>query len=413
MQIVQIFLRTMTDSDSEQSRTEPAKRKHSGCRIYLLLILVAACLGVAAIALSTARWQTLMRDSGISSLDADPNLNLVQRLYLQNSLANQGDALLQPSGDVGEVQFEIAAGATADIVINDLVDAGLLQNPDLFFNYLRYYGLDSGLQTGQFTLNGRLTIPQLAATISEGSLRNITLNFLPGMRLEEMVQLLTVTSPAKIDPVEFQNLVQRQQRFDISRYPFLNSLPPDASMEGFLYPGTYIVPPDANAVYLVDQMLQNFDRQVTPAMRQAYGAQGLSLSEAVILASIVERETMTGEERPLIASVFLNRVHIDMPLQADPTVQYAAGYQQDHNSWWKVPLSLADLEYNHPYNTYVISGLPPGPIASPGLGSLQAIAEPAQTDFLFFVLDCFSDPVGRHVFSRTYEEHLVHVQKCQ
>ena len=96
---------------------------------------------------------------------------------------------------------------------------------------------------------------------------------------------------------------------------------------------------------------------------------------------------MTGEERPLIASVFLNRVHIDMPLQADPTVQYAVGYQQDHNSWWKVPLSLADLEYNHPYNTYVISGLPPGPIASPGLGSLQAIAEPAQTDFLFFVLD--------------------------
>jgi UPF0755 protein len=403
----------MADSDTELFRTEPGKRKRSGCRIYVLLILAAACLVVSALALSTARWQVLVRDSGISSLDADPNLNLAQRLYLQNYLANQVDALRQPVGNMGDIQFEIAAGATADIVVNDLVDAGLLQNRDLFLNYLRYYGHDSGLQTGQFTLNGQLTIPQLVATISEGSARNITLSFLAGMRLEEMVQLLAVTSPAKIDPAEFQKLVQRQQRFDVSHYPFLNSLPPDSSMEGFLYPGTYVVPPDANAVYLVDQMLKNFDRQVTPAMRQAYGAQGLSLSEAVTLASIVERETMTGEERPLIASVYLNRVQIDMPLQADPTVQYAVGYQQDKNSWWKVPLSLADLKYSHPYNTYVISDLPPGPIANPGVESLQAIAEPAQTDYLFFVLDCNSDPVGLHVFSRTYEEHLAHVQNCQ
>ena len=403
----------MTSSNSEQSGTKLAKGRRVGCRFYLLLMLALALLLVAAIIVSTVRWQAIVRNNGISSQGADPNLNLVQRLYLQSYLANHGDALRQPAGNAGDIQFEIAAGATADIVVNDLVDAGLLQNPDLFLSYLRYFGLDSGLQTGQFTLNGRLTIPQLAAAISEGSARNITLNFLPGMRLEEMVQLLAVTSPAKIDPVEFQNLVQRQQRFDISRYPFLNSLPPDASMEGFLYPDTYIVPPDANAVYLVDQMLQNFDRHVTPAMRQAYGAQGLSLSEAVTLASIVAREAMIDEERPLIASVYLNRVQIEMLLQADPTVQYAVGYQQENNSWWKVPLSMADLKVNHSYNTYVISGLPPGPIANPGLGSLQAIAEPAQTDYYFFVLDCFSEPVGQHVFSQTFEEHLAHVQKCQ
>ncbi len=403
----------MTSSNSEQSGTKLAKGRRVGCRFYLLLMLALAFLLVAAIIVSTVRWQAIVRNNGISSQGADPNLNLVQRLYLQSYLANHGDELRQPAGNAGDIQFEIAAGATADIVVNDLVDAGLLQNPDLFLSYLRYFGLDSGLQTGQFTLNGRLTIPQLAAAISEGSARNITLNFLPGMRLEEMVQLLAVTSPGKIDPVEFQNLVQRQQRFDISRYPFLNSLPPDASMEGFLYPDTYIVPPDANAVYLVDQMLQNFDRHVTPAMRQAYGAQDLSLSEAVTLASIVAREAMIDEERPLIASVYLNRVQIEMLLQADPTVQYAVGYQQENNSWWKVPLSMADLKVNHPYNTYVISGLPPGPIANPGLGSLQAIAEPAQTDYYFFVLDCFSEPVGQHVFSQTFEEHLAHVQKCQ
>lgn len=403
----------MTNSEPVQSRPRPLKKRRIGCRIYLFFLLAAACLVVVAFAWSTMRWQTIVRDSGISPQEADPGLNLAQRLYLQNYLANQGDALRQQAGDAGEIQFEITAGATADTVIADLVAAGLLKNPTLFLNYLRYYGLDSGLQTGQFALDGGLTIPQLAALISEGSARNITLGFLPGMRLEEMVQLLTVTSPAKIDAAEFQSLVTRQRRFDLSRYPFLNSLPPDASLEGFLYPGTYIVPPDANAVYLLDQMLQNFDRHVTPAMRQAYGAYGLSLSEAVTLASIVERETMTEEERPLVASVFLNRVQAGMPLQADPTVQYAVGYQQAGNSWWKVPLTLSDLEYDHPYNTYMIPGLPPGPIASPGVESLQAVAEPAQTDYLFFVLDCFSDPVGRHVFSRTYDEHVAHVQKCQ
>ena len=403
----------MTGSESEQSRTKAAKRKRLGCRTYLMLLLVVACLVLVAVVYSSARWQAVVRDSGISAIDADPSLNLAQRLYLQNYLANHGNELRQPAGDDGEILFEIAAGATADIVIEDLADAGLLNKPDLFLNYLRYYGLDSGLQTGQFTLNGRLTIPQLAATISEGSARNITVSFLPGMRLEEMVQLLAVASAANIDPVEFEKLVQRRQRFDVSRYSFLNSLPRDASMEGFLFPDSYVVPPDANAVFLVDQMLQNFDRQVTPAMRQAYGARGLSLYEAVTLASIVQRETLTDEERPLIASVFLNRVQANMPLQADPTVQYAVGYQQANNNWWKVPLDLADLEYNHPYNTYVISGLPPGPISNPGLSSLQAIADPAQTDYLFFVLDCYADQIGQHVFSRTYEEHLAHVQKCQ
>ena len=403
----------MSSSDVRRSRSKPAKRKRVGCRISLLLMLVMACLVLGAVVLTTTRWQAVVRDSGISPVGADPNLSLIQRLYLQNYLASQGDELRKPAGDAGDIQFEISAGATADIVVSDLVDAGLLNTPDLFLKYLRYFGLDSALQTGQFTLNGQLTIPQLAATISEGSARNLTVGFLPGMRLEEMVNLLAVTTPAKIDPAEFQKLVLRKQRFDVSRYPFLNSLAPNASMEGFLYPGIYVVPPDANAVYLVDQMLQNFDRQVTPAMRQAYGAQGLSLSEAVTLASIVARETMDDTERPLIASVYLNRVQIDMPLQADPTVQYAVGYQQANNSWWKVPLSLADLKLDHPYNTYVISGLPPGPIASPGLSSLKAIAEPAQTDYYFFVLDCFANPIGPHVFSRTYEEHLAHVQKCQ
>ena len=403
----------MSGNDLEQARPEVTRRRRRSCRTSLLLLLVLACLTATVLAVSAVRWQAALRNSGISTLGADPDLNFAQRLYLQNYLANRGDELRQPAGDADDISFVISAGATADVVVNNLVESDLLNEPELFLNYLRFYGLDSALQTGQFTLNGRLTVPQLAAMITEGSARDIVLNFLPVMRLEEIAQYLTVTRTADIDPAEFLALARRQRRFDLDRYPFLNSLPAQASLEGFLYPDTYIVPPNANAIYLLDQMLQNFDRQVTPAMRQAFGAQGLSLSEAVILASIVERETMTEEERPLIASVFLNRVQAGMPLQADPTVQYAVGFQEDKSSWWKVPLSLADLEFEHPFNTYTIPGLPPGPIANPALGSLQAIAEPAQSDYLFFVLDCLSNPASRHVFSRTYEEHLVHVQNCR
>lgn len=402
----------MMAKEQRPVQPESTTTRRGGCRPILLLLLILACLATAVLSVSVVR-QGQLFGSSIRYSDADPDLNPAQRLYLLNVLNGQMDQLRQPAGTSPDVKFVIPAGATADRVIDDLVQAGLLDHRELFLNYLRFYGWDSRLQAGQFTLNGQLTIPQLAATITEGTARDATISFLPGLRLEEMAEVLTALSPARIDPAEFLALARRQKRFDTSRYPFLNSLPENASLQGFLLPGTYLVPQDADAAYLLDQMLQNFDRQVTPAMRQAYGAQGLSLAEAVTLASVVAREALLETERPLIASVYLNRVAIDMPLQADPTVQYAAGYQPASNSWWKVPLDLNDLKLDHAYNTYVIPGLPPGPIANPGSSSLLAIAEPAQTDFLFFVLDCTADSVGQHVFSRTFEEHLANVQRCR
>ncbi len=391
---------------------EPKKRRRIGCRSLLFLLLIFACLASTIIAANTVRRGQLF-GGAIRYSDADPDLNPLRRLLLLNALNGRLDDLLQPAGSAPDTQFVIPAGATADQVIDDLEQVGLLNDGRLFLDYLHFYGWDSLLQAGQFTLNGQLTIPELAATITEGSLRDATIHFLPGLRLEEMADVLSVHQAARIDPQEFLALARRERHFDISAYPFLNSLPDNGSLEGFLFPGNYLVPPDADAAYLLDQMLQNFDRQVTPAMRQAYGAQGLTLYEAVTLASIVAREALIENERPLIASVYLNRVAQGMPLQADPTVQYAAGFHPATNSWWKVPLAMTDLEYNHPYNTYVVPGLPPGPIANPGLSSLQAIAQPAQTNYLFFVLDCMAEQTGQHIFSQTYEEHLAYVQRCR
>jgi UPF0755 protein len=253
----------------------------------------------------------------------------------------------------------------------------------------------------------------LALTLTKAIARDVELRFIEGWRLEEMANSLAVYEPAQIEAAEFLAIAKRERPFDLSPYPFLAGLPEGQSLEGFLFPDTYRVPLDADAAYLIDAMLTNFDEKVTPAMRQGFGAQGLSLSEAVTLASIVQREAVLAEERPLIAGVFLNRLAQGMSLGADPTVQYAAGYDAAGESWWKVPLYVSDLEFDSPYNTYIYVGLPPGPIAAPSLSALQAVANPTATDFIFFVADCESDIVGDHKFSVTFDEHLAKAQACQ
>ena len=344
----------------------------------------------------------------------NPALNPIERIYLQTWLSSRQEQLQQPAGDGNlPVNFTIAPGETADAIAANLSAARLLNNADLFRRYTRYHGLDAHLEAGDFTLSPQMSIPELAAALTDGRKREIELRFVEGWRLEEIAAHLTKTGPAAIDADQFLMITRRQAPFDLSTYDFLASLPPDATLEGYLFPDTYRVPPDADAAYLVDALLQNFGRRVTPAMRQAFGVHGLSLRQAVVLASIVEREAVVDGERPFIASVFFNRLNQGMRLEADPTVQYALGYQPDTSQWWKTPLYLEDLARDSPYNTYATAGLPPGPIANPGLASLQAVAEPTQTEFIFFVVDCTAVIPGSHVFSVTYEEHLANVERCR
>jgi UPF0755 protein len=346
--------------------------------------------------------------------EGSPSLNPIERVMLYNYLTERSEALARPAGSGQTPQpFTITPGETADTIARNLQRSDIIQDPELFINYARFHGLDGRLAAGEFFISPQLTVPEIAHGLAESRLRQIPVGFLEGWRLEEMAASLARTTPARVNAAEFEAIVIRRQRFDLSPYPFLSTLPPGATLEGFLFPDSYILPPDADAAFLVDAMLQNFARQVTPAMRQAYGAQGLSLREAVIVASIVEREAVAEEERPIIASVFLNRIAEGMYLQADPTVQYAVGFQPGSNSWWKSPLSLDDLRVDSPYNTYLYDGLPPGPIANPGLGALEAVAFPAETPFLFFVADCDAEGNGRHLFSITYDEHLANVARCR
>ena len=174
-------------------------------------------------------------------------------------------------------------------------------------------------------------------------------------------------------------------------------------------PDTYRLAADADATLLLNRLLETFDERITPQMRREAQAGGLSLHQLVTLASIVEREALLDSERPMVASVYLNRLEGVLPeadgyLRADPTFQYARGYDPVTERWW-APFQVDDVKgIDSPYNSFLYPGLPPGPICSPSVVSLRAVIYPAETDYLYFYAR--QDGSGSHAFATTYEEHL-------
>ena len=313
-------------------------------------------------------------------------------------LVRSNDLKRSVSSDPAPQQFVVKSGESVNQVGRNLQAQGLIRDADLFRMYVRYYGLDTKINAGTFTLRPNMNIPQIAQALQRGIAAEVQVTIPEGKRLEEVAELLQ--EQLNISADEFLRLARRSN-YD---YPFLKDLPPDASLEGYLFPDTYRLPENPTALDVLLKMLDTYGQKVAPLMEQAK-AQGKSPHDLLTLASIVEREAVRPEERPLIASVYLNRLGIGQALQADPTTQYALGYQADQATWWKKGLTVDDLKYADPagYNTYVNPELPPGPIASPGLSSIQAAINPAASNYLYFVANCNGD--GSHQFSVTFEEH--------
>jgi UPF0755 protein len=242
-----------------------------------------------------------------------------------------------------------------------------------------------------------MTVREIAESLQIADLSRNYLTVLEGWRVEQIAGALPEMY-LSFQSDEFLATLHTR----IPDYTFTLDLPDPPSLEGYLFPDTYHLSEDMTAVDLVKAMLDNFEDQVNAELRAQFSQNGLSLHQAVTLASIIEREAVIAEEGPVIASVFLNRLALGMQLEADPTVQYAIGSEDD--GWWKTSLALEDLNVHSPYNTYLHDGLPPGPIANPGLSALRAVAFPAETTYLYFRAMC--DGSGRHAFAVTYEEHL-------
>jgi UPF0755 protein len=292
-----------------------------------------------------------------------------------------------------EVLFTVARGAPLARVTGDLARAGLVRDARAVEWLARLRGLSGSLHAGEYRLHAALTPAQILEQISEGRVATHPLIVPEGFTAAQIGARLAEARLA--DAEAFVSAVE-DPRLAASLGV------PAPRLEGYLFPETYQLPRALPAEEIARIMVREF-QQVWAELTATAAPGGLSMHEVVTLASIVEKETGVPSERPLIASVFLNRLALRMRLESDPTVIYGLpGF--DGN------LRRRDLtDEANPYNTYRIGGLPPGPIASPGRESLAAVLSPEASDFLYFV----SRNDGSHVFARSYRDHVNNVNHFQ
>jgi len=374
-------------------------KKRATRTIIFLVTLVIFFGGIGAAGYYFLTRQPASSGEGGVTISAPTNLqDLGVSLYLDFRRAE----LNMPAGDdPATVVFTVEPGESVGQIASRLQREGLIRDAELFRLYLRYAKLDSGVEAGQFTLKKTMTVPQIAQALQSGKRGDeLTLTIPEGLRLEEIALLVEQQTP--ISATAFLSLARDANAWT-SQYTFLSELPAGASLEGYLFPDTYRLPQDVTASDVMARMLANFDHRLTRKLRDDLASQKRTLFQAVTLASIVEREAVVEQERPIIASVYLNRLASGMALDADPTVQYGMASARGKAPWWPQLVQEDYRAVKSPYNTYLNPGLPPGPIASPGLASLQAAIDPAQTNFYFFRASCNRD--GSHMFSKTLEEH--------
>ncbi len=316
-----------------------------------------------------------------------------------------------------ELTFVVEPGTPARTIAENLAARGIITDARLFEAYVRTTGMAQQLEAGTFTLSPDMTPVEIAQALQNAYRENTTVTIPEGWRLEQVADALS--AGGVVNGEEYLALATQPGWAPDSpegagaSWSFLAQRPAGASLEGYLFPDTYRLDVDnATAGELLRRQLEAFAEKVLPLYQAAAdnGSTQLSLHEVLTVASIVEREAVVADELPLIAAVYLNRLEIGMRLEADPTVQYAMGYQPESKQWWKSPVFLEEYgSVISPYNTYLNPGLPPGPIAAPGLGSIEAVLNPAEHDDLFFV--ALPDGSGRHAFSRTMEEHLENVRR--
>jgi UPF0755 protein len=366
--------------------------------VFLLFLILLAGLVVCVVMAGVTLWVLPARAEASFGPPA-PGLSLIQRTRLAYILLVKKDQLKEPfQSSAAPVPFEIQLGESPQVVAQRLKEAGVIPEAQLFTDYMVYAGLDRQIQAGEYQLSPRMPPIEIAQSLQDATPLEVAFRVLPGWRVEEVAGALP-TSGLRFTPQSFLNAAQNPN--DTLRNSL--ELPPGATLEGYLFPDQYRLPRQIPLDEFLALLVQDFQAKVDRDLQAGFKDQGLSLHQAVILASMVQREAVVEDEMPMIASVFLNRLAAGMKLESDPTVQYAVGYNNDGSTWWKNPLGLGDLKMFSPFNTYQVMGLPPGPICSPGLSALRAVAYPAETPYYYFRAAC--DGSGKHNFARTFEEH--------
>ncbi|MFZ1987313.1 MAG: endolytic transglycosylase MltG, partial [Desulfatitalea sp.] len=300
----------------------------------------------------------------------------------------------RPAGtDDTPVVIAVAPGETFDHLAATLAQQNIITSQQRFRFLARLRGEDKRLKAGEYALVSSMTPVQVLDTLVNNKVMLHRLTIPEGYNLHQIAA--EIASLELADAGAFEALAVNPAVAGALGHPA-------DTLEGYLYPDTYYFPRGVLPRAIIETMVRRFDAQFPDAWRQQAGRLNLSVHEVVTLASIIEKETGAPAERPVIASVFHNRLKKKMRLESDPTVIYGIP-DFDGN------LTRRHLTTPSPYNTYLIRGLPLGPIANPGRAAIEAALYPAQSDYLFFV----SKQDGTHTFSRTYKEHSVAVRKYQ
>jgi UPF0755 protein len=299
-------------------------------------------------------------------------------------------------GYEGEQLVDIPAGSGTSTIGRRLVGAGVVRDELTFRVALRLSGNARRLQAGEYRFDRPLSAVDVIGKIARGEVDLRPITFPEGLTISEMSRIFEASGLGSA-----ASFIEASK--DVS--PVSDLDPAARDLEGYLFPDTYALPRSADAQRVVKVMVERFREVMTADLVGAASERGWTVRELVTLASLVEKETARPEERPLVAAVYTNRLEVGMGLQCDPTVIYAlqSAGRYDGN------LRRDDLAFDSPYNTYRYPGLPPGPIAAPGKGALEAAARPADADFLYFV----SRNDGSHEFARTLDEHNRNVRKFQ
>ncbi|WP_274362673.1 endolytic transglycosylase MltG [Paenibacillus thermotolerans] len=323
---------------------------------------------------------------------------------------------LMPAEPAGiPVIVEIPEGKTSAQIADILEEAGIVRSGTVFAYYLKYKGLGSNFQAGTYEMTPGMTLVDIIDQLSSGrTVKEEVLRFTvpEGFTASQIIELLS--NKLGFSQEELAGIVSNRltaEEAKASRIVWAAEIPENPNykfaLEGYLFPETYELPKDSAAGDAVLRMLHELDlkvKQLPEGWEEQLKASGLTFHKLLTVASLIEREVSVDKERKLVAGVIYNRLKKEMPLQLDATVQYVFGKQKER-------LFEKDLQIESPYNTYLHPGLPPGPIASPGLKSIEAALYPEASNFLFYVTK--KDGSGEHLFAETYKEHLENIKKSK
>lgn len=286
----------------------------------------------------------------------------------------------QPVSNIEKYDYiVISRGVSASQIGNKLEEAGFIKSALAFKIYVQFTGQSEKLQSGEFRLTPSHSLFQTVDLLFKGPVE-LWVTIPEGLRREEIAQKVAL-SLGKDDAFVTEFLAETKGK------------------EGYLFPDSYLFPREVTAASVAKKMIETFDSKTGDLSNNS----GLSFEQAIVLASLIERETKTNEERPVVAGILIKRLNAGWPLQVDASVQYAVGTSKD---WWPT-LTLEDLSIKSGYNTYTQKGIPPAPIANPGISSIRGALNPTDSEFWYYIHDL----KGQIHYARTLEEHNENIAK--